>query len=105
MILTFNELEYTKKCVESIRRHTPEPHEIIFVDNGSTDGTVKWLRKLVKEHATTNSSRTAKTSAFAKGCNQGIEAASGDFILLLNNDVVVTEGLALGDDGMPEKLP
>ena len=50
VILTYNEMEYTKKCVESVRRHTPEPHEIIFVDNGSKDGTVQWLQKLVQEH-------------------------------------------------------
>ncbi len=50
VILTFNEIEYTKQCVESIRRHTPEPHEIIFVDNGSKDGTLQWLRELVKEN-------------------------------------------------------
>ena len=45
IILTFNQLGYTKECVESIRKHTPEPHEIIFVDNGSTDGTLKMAEK------------------------------------------------------------
>jgi len=44
VILTINRLDVTKECVASIRRHTPEPHEVIFVDNGSTDGTVEWLR-------------------------------------------------------------
>ncbi len=70
VILTFNELEYTKKCVESIRRHTPEPHEIIFVDNGSKDGTVKWLKELVKENPATNSSKTARTSASRKAATK-----------------------------------
>ncbi|MEN6421044.1 MAG: glycosyltransferase, partial [Smithella sp.] len=46
VILTFNQLAYTKECVKSLRKHTPEPHEIIFVDNGSTDGTVQWLKRL-----------------------------------------------------------
>ena len=96
VILTFNELEYTKKCVESIRRHTPEPHEIIFVDNGSKDGTVKWLKKLVNEHGHYKLIENGKNLGFAKGCNQGIEAASSDCILLLNNDVVVTEGWLAG---------
>jgi hypothetical protein len=47
IILTQNRLEQTKKCVKSILRHTPETHEIIFVDNASTDGTVKWLQSQV----------------------------------------------------------
>lgn len=46
VILTLNQLEYTKQCVDSIARHTPEPHELIFVDNGSTDGTLEYLRAL-----------------------------------------------------------
>jgi GT2 family glycosyltransferase/Flp pilus assembly protein TadD len=90
VILTWNQLDCTKECIESIRRHTPEPHEIIFVDNGSTDGTVKWLRQQVKENATYRLIENKKNLGFAKGCNQGIEAATGDLILLINNDVVVT---------------
>ena len=34
---TYNELGYTKECVDSIRLRTDEPYELIFVDNGSTD--------------------------------------------------------------------
>jgi GT2 family glycosyltransferase/MoaA/NifB/PqqE/SkfB family radical SAM enzyme/Flp pilus assembly protein TadD/glycosyltransferase involved in cell wall biosynthesis len=91
VILTFNELDYSKNCVESIRRHTPEPHEIIFVDNGSKDGTIKWLRELVKENPGYRLIENGKNLGFAKGCNQGIEAATGNDILLLNNDTVVTD--------------
>jgi O-antigen biosynthesis protein len=91
VILTFNQLKYTKECVESIRKHTPEPHEVIFVDNGSTDGTVKWLKKLVGENSNYSLIENGKNLGFAKGCNQGIEASSGEYILLLNNDVVVTQ--------------
>lgn len=91
VILTFNQVKYTKECVESIRKHTPEPHEIIFVDNGSTDGTVKWLRQIVKDNPEYKLIENKKNLGFSKGCNQGIEAAAGEYLLLLNNDVVVTE--------------
>ncbi len=101
IMLTFNELRYTKECVESIRRHTKEPHEIIFVDNGSADGTVKWLRKLVNRNGRYRLIQNSTNLGFARGCNQGIAAASGEYIMLLNNDVVVTpEWLA----GMKECL-
>lgn len=96
VILTFNQLQYTKQCVKSIQQHTPEPHEIIFVDNGSRDGTVKWLRKFTEEHPNTVLIENASNLGFPKGCNQGIRASSGEYILLLNNDVVVTENWLTG---------
>jgi O-antigen biosynthesis protein len=96
IILTFNQLEYTKECVKSIQKHTPEPHEIIFVDNGSTDKTVKWLRTLVQENKNYKLIENKRNLGFAKGCNQGIEASHGEFILLLNNDVVVSDGWLSG---------
>ncbi|NTW58570.1 MAG: glycosyltransferase [Nitrospirae bacterium] len=90
VILTYNQKKYTKECIESIRKHTPEAHEIIFVDNGSTDGTVKWLKTLLNEHNEYRLIENGENLGFAKGCNQGIEASRGEYILLLNNDVVVT---------------
>ncbi len=96
IILTFNEIKYTKKCFESIKTYTPESHEIIFVDNGSTDGTVKWLRQLVNENKNIKLIENKTNLGFAKGCNQGINMASGEYILLLNNDVVVTKGWLSG---------
>ena len=41
VIITHDQLEYTRQCVESIRERTDEPYELIFVDNGSTDGTLR----------------------------------------------------------------
>jgi O-antigen biosynthesis protein len=96
IILTFNQIEYTKKCVKSLRRHISEPHEIIFVDNGSTDGTAKWLTRLIQENENYKLIENKQNLGFAKACNQGIEASQGEFILLLNNDVVVAEGWLSG---------
>ena len=96
VILTFNELKYTRECIESIKKHTPQPHEIIFIDNASTDGTLKWLRKISQENENYKLIENKNNLGFAKGCNQGIEAASGEYILLLNNDVVVTENWLSG---------
>lgn len=45
IILTYNNLEKTKLCLESIRKYTKEEvYEIIVVDNHSTDGTKEWLK-------------------------------------------------------------
>lgn len=96
VILTFNQLPYTRECYESIKRHTPELHEIIFIDNGSKDGTIKWLLETAREDPTVSVIDNRGNLGFAKGCNQGIEASAGEYVLLLNNDVVVTEGWLSG---------
>lgn len=96
IILTFNQLDYTKQCIDSIRKHTPEKHEIVFIDNNSTDGTVEWLDKIVKHNPHYRLLRNKNNLGFAKGCNQGIEAASGEYVVLLNNDVVVTKSWLAG---------
>lgn len=87
IILTHNKLEYTKKCIESIRKYTQSgTYEMIIIDNNSTDGTTDWLRRQKDLRVIYNK----KNVGFPKGCNQGIEVAKGDNILLLNNDTVVT---------------
>lgn len=88
VILTHNKLDYTKQCIESIRQYTREgSYEIIVVDNHSTDGTVEWLQSQKDIRTIFNNENVG----FPKGCNQGIQIATGENILLLNNDVVVTK--------------
>lgn len=87
IILTHNKLDYTKLCIESIRLNTtPGHYELIVVDNASTDGTKGWLQNQSDVKIIFND----ENAGFPKGCNQGIEVASGDSILLLNNDTIVT---------------
>jgi GT2 family glycosyltransferase/SAM-dependent methyltransferase len=93
IILTHNQIEYTKKCIGSIFIHTKEPFELIVVDNGSTDGTVEYLETGVRGRRSEVRIKIVKNKdnlGFAKGYNQGIAAAQGDYILLMNNGTVVT---------------
>jgi len=92
VILTFNQLNLTKQCFESLKKYTNVPYEIIFVDNGSTDGTKKWLKQIQKsENNRIKVIFNEKNLAFAKANNKGIRIAEGDYIVLLNNDVILTE--------------
>lgn len=87
IILTYNKLEHSRDCIESIRKYTrPGTYEIIVIDNNSTDGTVDWLKQQDDIRTIFNS----ENKGFPAGCNQGIRMAGGDDILLLNNDVIVT---------------
>lgn len=88
IILSYNKIEYTIQCLDSIRNYTTDvPYEIIVVDNASNDETVRILEQredilLVRSHV---------NLGFAGGCNLGIKYAKGEYIMLLNNDTLVTE--------------
>jgi O-antigen biosynthesis protein len=88
IILTYNKLQYTKECIASIREYTVQgTYEIIVVDNASNDSTVEWLKQQNDIISIFNNDNLG----FPKGCNQGIDVATGEYILLLNNDVIVTK--------------
>jgi GT2 family glycosyltransferase len=94
IMLTFNQVVDTRQCLDSLFKYTPlDQCELIFVDNGSVDGTRDYLRQIQAEHKETSSTLIFNDDnlGFAKACNQGIRIATGDYILLLNNDVVLVE--------------
>lgn len=86
VILTLNNFPKTKACIDSIYRFTNQPYELIIVDNGSTDETLKYLKKLSDIKLICNK----QNKGFAAGCNQGMKIAKGTQILLLNNDTIVS---------------
>ena len=88
VIPLLNNLDLTKDCLASVEAFTPEEHEIIFIDNGSTDGTAQYLQFHMKPHWKLIVNE--KNEGFTKACNQGMQLASGSEILLLNNDTLVS---------------
>ncbi len=76
----------TERCLNSVVQYTHLPYELICIDNGSTDGTQGRLRNRTDILLIENSTNRG----FAGACNQGISAARGDMMLLLNNDTVVS---------------
>ncbi|EHB62998.1 MULTISPECIES: glycosyltransferase family 2 protein [Paenibacillus] len=81
IIPTYNGLHLLRTCVEHIRAYTNVPYEIIVVDNGSRDGTAAYCirEKLLLVSLPDN-------AGFPIACNRGLRIASGDNLLLLNND-------------------
>lgn len=88
IIATFNQLWATRQCVDSLLIRTDGDIELIFVDNGSTDGTPEYLHSVPAATVIRNETNRG----FAPAVNQGLKVASGQQILLLNNDCVVTTG-------------
>ncbi len=81
-----NALAELKMCLRSIRRNTPQPHEIILVDNASDAPTRRYLRSLRSVRCILN--RTNR--GFAAAINQGMKAARGRQIVWINSDTLVT---------------
>ena len=92
IILCFNGLQYTRQCLKSLEEFTPEPHEIVIVDNGSTDGTPGFLRLYADGRPNVILIMNEGNKGYAAGNNQAIRMAQGDYVVLLNNDVLVTDG-------------
>jgi GT2 family glycosyltransferase/glycosyltransferase involved in cell wall biosynthesis len=93
IILTYNNLEYTSQCLESIFTKTEYPeYEIIIVDNASEDGTLEYLDEIIVKRHNFYIIRNKQNAGFARGNNQGAKVATGEYLVFLNNDTVVTNG-------------
>lgn len=89
VIPSFNGKELFRKNLAKVISACPPGCEFIIVDDGSTDGTgtflkANFLQVKIVEHK--------KNQRFAAACNSGVRSASGEIVILLNNDVVPEKG-------------
>jgi len=97
VVLCYNQLEYTKQCVQSILNITAYPnYELILVDNCSSDDTAAYLQEMEKQYRQVKIVLNKVNRGFAGGNNDGIAVSDGEYIVLLNNDTVVTRGWLTG---------
>ena len=90
-VVNWNTCELTRECVETILAHAHETSlEIILVDNGSEDGSPDRLAEYFPDITLI---RNNKNLGFVKANNQAIEKARGEYIMLLNSDTIVLEGM------------
>ncbi|MCC6312614.1 MAG: glycosyltransferase family 2 protein [Thermomicrobiales bacterium] len=93
IVVTYDNLAYNRLCLASLLANTEHPNtELIFVDNGSTDGSVEFLAEAAVRYPNVRLVRNSENRGFGPANNQGIAAASGDTLVLLNNDTIVTPG-------------
>lgn len=86
----FNQLHHTKRFIQSIRRNTTNPYQIIVVNNASTDGTFEWLEQQSDLVAIT----LDENKGWVGAINVGLSWLEGavdkpDFVIFANNDVVI----------------
>lgn len=84
VIPVFNKYNFTKACLNDLSK-LPDDHEIIVVDNGSSDETQAELKNNTRIHYV----RSEVNEGFAKACNKGYAEATSSNVLFLNNDIRV----------------
>ena len=84
VIVTWNSRRHIERCLECLNKQTFADYEIIVIDNASRDDTTHYL---TQHYPQLKIIKNQKNFGFAKASNQGIKAASAEFILLLNPDV------------------
>lgn len=82
IIPTYNRLGVLQRALESVRQQSYAPHEVIVVDDGSTDGTGEWLKTNGKPDIIISQSNHGVSHAR----NRAIERATGFWIALLDSD-------------------
>jgi len=90
IVLVWNNLNITIQCLLSIMQYTAHPFELIIIDNGSTKEVRAWVSRKLGRYEHVLYHRNETNQGFPQGCNDGINLATGDHILLLNNDTIVT---------------
>ena len=97
VVLTYNNLAFTKTCLRSLEANTHYPDwELILVDNASTDGTRDFLADYVTRHPCAKLVQNEENLGFAAGNNRGLAVAEGEHLVILNNDTYVTPGWLIG---------
>ncbi|MDD6481305.1 MAG: glycosyltransferase [Lachnospiraceae bacterium] len=89
IILTWNGLDYTKKCLDSLYPTVKEIDnvEVVVVDNGSSDGTLEYLRNISWIKLIENE----QNMGFVRGNNVAIDRIAEGDIVLLNNDIIIEQ--------------
>ncbi len=89
IVLSWNGMEYLADCLDAVLAQEYPDFEVIVVDNGSSDGSADFVER---QYPSVRLIRNERNLGFAAGNNIGLLAATGDVLVLLNQDTVVEPG-------------
>lgn len=89
IIPVYNHADHTLACLRALASHPPAAAcEILVVDDGSSDATVQWMPQI----AGLRYEVRERNGGFIDACNDGVQRARGQYVVLLNNDTVPQPG-------------
>lgn len=91
VIVNYNGASYINDCLSSLSKNLSVSYEVIIVDNASTDDSLSIISEIEFDYKLI---RSEINLGFSKGNNLGAEHASGEFLLLLNNDTILLSDLS-----------
>src|SRR3712207_2735243 len=89
IVVNYRRAEMTCRCLTALvhaLRETGEPYEVVVVDNGSGDGSTELIRATAPDAAVYE---LPSNAGFPPAASHGIAQSSGEWVLLVNNDVIV----------------
>jgi GT2 family glycosyltransferase len=93
VVVSYQNRALLEKCLESLEEHLEGvlDYEVWVVDNASTDGTPGWLTAHAQTHPRVRPLLNPRNSGFAAANNLALPHCRGEFLLLLNNDALLTD--------------
>ena len=86
LVVNWNGKSFLSQCIDSLVAQSHKDFEIIFVDNGSSDGSIEFVKK---NYPTVKVVALDINSGFTGGNNTGLRYATGQYIALVNNDAIL----------------
>jgi len=90
VVVNYNGEKFIARCLESMSRQSYRNFEVVVVDNGSNDGSLKIVNNFA-DKLEMEVIRNPENLGFAKAANQGIRRADSEIIALVNNDAFLDE--------------
>jgi len=88
ILLSHNQKQYLKNCIDSVLKQSYKKTEIIAIDNNSADGSAEFIKK---EYPEIKLVRNIRNEGYARAHNKGIDISNGEYVLPLNIDLVFNE--------------
>lgn len=91
IVIVHDTPEDAAALLDSVRRHTPHPHEVMVIDNGSSPEAELGIKQLARSRDA-GYRRLDTNEHFGRACNYAVRRTKADEILLINSDCVLTAG-------------
>jgi GT2 family glycosyltransferase len=92
VVLSLNRVDDTKRCIGAVKEHTRLPHEILVIDNGSTEDALGELRAFAASDRSFRLHESGRNIGCGGGRNLGAGMVGGEYVVFLDNDIEVSAG-------------